>query len=138
MGPGSLALGNAWSQVDGDPSHPTTEIPVLRVLERRLKAALTSGICPLSSASGAPDSGQRFASLGREPSVGRLRPATPALWLQGSRQGHRVSCAWRRQSSAGASALPVFRARVRPRGECAPSADPPRPEAALARSCVLQ
>ena len=50
MGPGSLALGNAWSQVDGDPSHPTTEIPVLRVLERRPEAALTSGIwsCQLS------------------------------------------------------------------------------------------
>ena len=82
-----------------------------------------------SSASGTLDFGQRFASLGREPS---------ALWLQDSGQGHRVSCAWRRQSSAGASALPIFRARVRPRSECAPSADPLRPEAAHGRSCVLQ
>ena len=82
-----------------------------------------------SSASGTLDFGQRFASLGREPS---------ALWLQDSGQGHRVSCAWRRQSSAGASALPIFRARVRPRSECAPSADPLRPEAARGRSCVLQ
>ena len=113
MGPGSLALENAWSQVDGDPSHPTTEIPVLRVLERRPEAALTSGIwsCQLSfrlRPSASPASAVNLLWGG---SVQRLA----RCGLQGSGQGHRVSCAWRRQSSAGASGHSFdFAASARP------------------------
>lgn len=93
-GPREPGAGKASSQVEGNPSHPTMEIPVLRVIEHRPEASTDFRWLVLSSQLPASlGLGSRFPGLGRDASVGRLRLATPAPCLRGSGRGRGVNYA---------------------------------------------